>query len=123
VAPVPGTTFGVALVEVQSTASGPAVASLVTGVISILLSLVVLLFASTAGPAVAGAFAILTLLVGAASVGLAAAGLRRIRRSAAWGPARGRGVAIAGMACGAVGLAGTVLIMLVDLAATAGGGA
>jgi hypothetical protein len=123
VAPVPGTAFGVALVEVRSTASGPAVASLVSGVISILLSLVVLYFASADGPAVAGAFAILTLLVSAASVGLAGAGLRRIRRSAPWGAARGRGIAVAGMACGAVGFAGTVLIMLVDLVANATGGA
>jgi hypothetical protein len=119
---VPGTAFGVALVEVQSTTSGPAVASLVTGAISILLSLIVLYFASADGPAVAGAFAILTLVVSAASVGLAAAGLYRIRRSAAWGTARGRGVAIVGMACGAVGFAGTVLIMLVDLAANAASG-
>lgn len=121
VAPVPGTAFGVALVEVRATTSGPAVGSLVTGIFSIVLALVVLLFDAAWGAAVAGAFALLTLLVGAAGVALGLVALRYIRRSVAWGPARGRGVAIAGLACAAVGLVSTVMIMLVALAMTASG--
>jgi hypothetical protein len=120
VAPVAGTPFGVALVEVRPTASGPAVASLVAGMGSILVATVVILFAAAGaadgwGPAVAGAFAALAAMVGAAAVGLGGAGLRRMRASAPWGPTRGRGVAIAGLGCGAVGLAITVLTMVIAL--------
>jgi hypothetical protein len=118
---VPGAAFGVALVEVRATTSGPAVGSLVTGIVSIPLALAVLLFDANWGPAVAGAFALLTLLVSGAGLGLALVALRHIRRSVAWGPARGRGVAIAGLACAAVGLVGTVMIMAVALAVTATG--
>jgi hypothetical protein len=120
VAPVVGTPFGVALVEVRPTSSGPAVASLVAGIGSILVGFVVILFAATGaeqgwGPAVAGAFAVLAAMVGVAAVGLALAGLRRIRSSRPWGPIRGRGVAISGLVCGAVGLAITALTMLAAL--------
>jgi hypothetical protein len=120
VAPVVGTPFGVALVEVRSTTSGPAVASLVAGIGSILVSTVVIAFAASGaaagwGPAVAGAFAALAAMVGVAALGLAAAGLRRIGVSAAWGPTRGRGVAITGLICGGVGLAITALTMVIAL--------
>jgi hypothetical protein len=120
---VAGTSFGVALVEVRPTTSGPAVASLVAGIGSILISTVVIMFAASGaaagwGPAVAGAFAALAAMVGAASVGLGGAGLRRIRLSAAWGPTRGRGVAISGLISGAVGLAITALTMLAALLTT-----
>jgi hypothetical protein len=47
--------------------------------------------------------------------------LRQIRRSVAWGPARGRGVAIAGLTCAVVGLVGTLMIMAIALAVTASG--
>jgi hypothetical protein len=114
----------VALVEVRATASGPAVASLVAGIASILVSTVVIAFAALGsapgwGPAVAGAFAALATMVGVAAVGLATTGLRRIRASAAWGPTRGRGVGIAGLACGAVGLAITALTMLLAIVGAA----
>jgi hypothetical protein len=120
VAPVVGTPFGVALVEVRPTTSGPAVASLVAGIGSVLVGFVVILFAATGaeqgwGPAVAGAFAALATMVGVAAIGLAVAGLRRIRASAAWGPIRGRGVAIAGLVCAAVGIVITALTMLAAL--------
>ncbi len=125
VAPVPGTHYGVVLVEVRPTASGPAVASLVAGIASIIVSTVVLMFASAGaadgwGPAVAGAFAALAAMLGAAAVGLATAGLRGIRASAAWGPTRGRGVGIAGLICGVIGLGVTALTMLIAVAAAAG---
>jgi len=121
VAPVPGTPFAVALVEVRPTINGPSVASLVAGIGSILVSTVVLLFAAVGaaegwGPAVAGAFAVLATVVGVAAVGLGATGLRRIRASAAWGPTVGRGAAVTGLVCAAVGLVITVVTMAVSLA-------
>lgn len=122
VAPVPGTPFAVALVEVRPTINGPSVASLAAGIGSILVSLVVLLFAAVGasegwGPAVAGAFAVLATVAGVAGVGLGTTGLRRIRASAAWGPTVGRGAAIAGLVCAGIGLIVTALTMLVALAA------
>jgi hypothetical protein len=54
-------------------------------------------------------------MIGAAAIGLAGVGLRRIRGSAPWGPIRGRGVAISGLVCGVVGLAITALTMLAAL--------
>lgn len=121
VAPVAETPFGVALVEVRPTTSGPAIASLVAGIASILVSLVVIIVAAAGaaegwGPAVAGAFAALATMAGVAAVGLGATGLRRIRASVPWGPSRGRGVAISGVVCGALGLAITALTMLAAIA-------
>jgi hypothetical protein len=121
IAAVPGTPFGVAVVEIRPTVSGPAVASLVAGIGAILVSTVVILFAALGaadgwGTAVAGAFAVLGTVVGVAAAGLGGAGLRRIRTSAAWGPTKGRGVAVTGLVCGVAGLVITVLTMLVSLA-------
>jgi hypothetical protein len=117
VAPVADSPFAVALVEVRPTASGPAAASLVAGIASILVAFVVGFFAAVGGRAgwgapVAGAFALLAAVLCAAAVGLSRAGRRRIRASVAWGPTVGRGVAIAGQVCGLVGLGITAVIML-----------
>ena len=62
--PVPGTDFGLAYINVPPTLSGQAVGSLVAGVASILVSLVVACFGVTGardgwGPLVGGAFAVL----------------------------------------------------------------
>lgn len=121
ITPIPGTPYAVALVEVRPTVSGPSVASLVAGIASIAVSLVVVLFAALGaadgwGPAVAGAFAVLGTVAGVAALGLGAAGLRRIKTSAAWGATVGRGAAIAGLACAGVGLVITVVTMLAALA-------
>ena len=120
VAPVAGTSFGVALVEVRPTASGPAIASLVAGLGSVLVSTAVIFFAAAGasdgwGPAVAGAFAALAVMIGGASVALGGVALRRIRSSAPWGPTQGRGVAVSGLVIGAFGLAITALTMLIAL--------
>lgn len=120
VAPVPGTPFAVALVGVRPTINGPSVASFVAGIAAILVSLAVLFFAAVGaadgwGPGVAGAFAVLATAAGGASVGLGVTGLRRIRASVAWGPTMGRWAAIAGLACGAVGLTVTAVTMAVAL--------
>ena len=78
------------MVEVAPTASGPSAASLVAGIGSILVSLVVACFAAVGaqdgwGPIVAGAFAVLAGLIGVAAVVLGVLGLRQIRRAGAGG--------------------------------------
>jgi hypothetical protein len=122
---VPGTPFGVAIVGVSPITSGPATASLVAGVGSILVSLVVGCFAGLGakagwGPMVTGAFAVLAGLAALAAIGLGRAGLRQVSRSrsahASRGIIIGRGLALSGIACGAVGLTLTVLSFLAAVA-------
>jgi hypothetical protein len=93
----------------------------VVGIAAILVSLVVVCFALLGanagwGPPVAGAFAVLAGLTSAAAIWLCSTGLRRINRSVGWGAVRGRGLAIAGMICGLVALAITVLVMAAAVA-------
>jgi len=112
---VAGTPFGLAIVGVPPTASGPSAASLVAGVGSILVSLVVGCFGAIGaqdgwGPTVSGAFAVLAALVGLASVTLGAVGLRQIRQ-AGKDHLTGRGTAIAGIVCGVLGLLLTLAAM------------
>ncbi len=114
--PIPGTPFGVAVVEVAPTTSGPATASLVAGVASILIALVVGCFGTLGagdgwGPTVAGAFAVLATFLGVAGLVLGRAGLRQIRRTAGWGGVTGRGLAITGVVCATVGLLFTAIAM------------
>lgn len=127
---VPGTPFGLAIVGVSPTTSGPATASLVTGVGSILVSFVVGCFAAGGaqagwGPMVAGAFAVLAGLAALAALGLARAGLRQIKRArmtpGGRGAVTGRGLAISGIVCGAVGLTLTILSLLGSFALAAAG--
>lgn len=120
---VPGSAYGVAIVGVAPTTSGPAVASLVTGVGSILISFVVVCFGAVGanggwGPVVAGAFAALAGLVGVAALVLGQLGYRQVRRSVEWGASKGRGLALTGMVCGGVGLVLTVagVVMAIMLA-------
>ena len=115
---MPGTPFGVAIVEVRPTTSGPASASLVVGIASILVASVVGCFAQVGadrgwGATVAGAFAVLSGLSGLAAIWLCWTALARARRSVGWGAIRGRGMAIAGLVCGLVGLVLSGIIMLV----------
>jgi hypothetical protein len=119
---VPGTPFGVAVVEVRPTTSGPASASLVAGIASILVALIVGCFAVVGaeqgwGALVAGAFAALSATASVAAIWLCRIALTRVRRSVVWGPTRGRGLAIAGLVCGLVGLTLSVLVILVALLA------
>jgi hypothetical protein len=104
---VAGTPFGLALVPVASTCSGPAAASAVTGSGSIVGSLVVACFAALGaeagwGPMVAGAFAVLAAFAGVAALALGWVALGQIGRAA--GSVRGRALAIIGLSCGGVGL-------------------
>lgn len=115
VEPVPGTGYSLVIFGPPPATSGPAVGALVAGVASILVSLVVACFGlvdatgSTErglGALIGGAFAVLTGFLGAAGIGLGLASLRQSRpyRQPAGGGVRGRGMAIAGIACGGVGI-------------------
>jgi hypothetical protein len=122
VEPVPGTSFGVAYLDVPAATSGTAVSSLVTGIASILVSFVVTCFGLAGASAgwggwVAGAFAVLAILLGLAAIGLGLAGLRQVRRARERGTIRvgGRGLAITGLACGGSGIAITVLALVATL--------
>jgi hypothetical protein len=122
VEPVPGTEFGLAYVPVAPTSSGLAIGSLVAGIGSIAVALVVGCFglvggAAGWGPLVSGAFAVLAALLGLGSVGIGLVSLRQIK--AARGRITGRGVAVAGISCGGSGVLLTVIGMFVALAALA----
>jgi hypothetical protein len=68
---------------------------------------------------VSGAFAILATLLGLAALALARTGLRQIRRAVPPGGATGRGLAMAGLICGAVGVFLTLASFVASLALTA----
>lgn len=107
---VPGTPFGVVHLDVPPVTSGLAIGSLVTGIASILVSLLVLCF-GVAGPNyggawAAGAFTVLGAIAGTAAVVAGLLARRQIRRPAPPPAVRftGRGLAVAGLSCGGVGL-------------------
>ena len=123
VEPVPGTEFGLVYLPVPPTPSGMAIGSLVAGLTSILVSLVVACFgfagaADGWGPGVAGAFAALAAFIGLAAIGLGVSGARQIRRAA--GAITGRGMAIAGISTGGSGVALTATAILLAVLITAG---
>jgi hypothetical protein len=124
VEPVPGTEFALVQIKVAPITSGLATGSLIAGVAAILVSTLVLCFGLLGlsegwGAVVAGAFALLGMLVGGGSVGLGLAARRQIRRSGQDGRVRfvGRGLATAGLSCGAAGLgiAALTLVLVVVL--------
>jgi hypothetical protein len=123
--PVPGTEFALVQLRVEPLTSGLAIGSLLAGIAAILVSLLVFCFGLTGaqagwGALVAGAFTLLSVIggVGAIVVGLVAR--RQIRRSGGSGQVRftGRGIAAAGISCGAAGagisLAALVLAMVLQ---------
>lgn len=105
--------------------SGLAVGSLVAGIVSVLVSLLVvcvgLVGAEGDGAWAAGAFTVLGALTGAGAVGAGLFGLRQIRRPMPPPAVRfaGRGLAWAGVSCGGAGLllnlGGLGLALLVGL--------
>ncbi|MEW2381153.1 hypothetical protein AB0873_03525 [Micromonospora sp. NPDC047707] len=123
---MPGTPFGVVHIDVPPVASGLAVGSLVAGIVSILVSLLVICFGAVGpdrdGVWAAGAFTVLGVLTGAGAVGAGLLAIRQIRRPAAPPAVRftGRGLAISGVSCGGAGLLlsllGLGLALLVSLA-------
>lgn len=119
---VPGTNFGLVHLDVPPVTSGLAIGALVAGIASVLVSFVVGCFGLAGaqdgwGAWVAGAFAMIAALAGGAAIGLGLLGLRQIRRTAPPPAIRftGRGLAIAGIACGAVGLGLTLLGLAVSV--------
>ncbi|MFY1635879.1 hypothetical protein ACN27F_21830 [Solwaraspora sp. WMMB335] len=113
---VPGTSFGLVHLEVPPVVSGLAVGALVAGVISVLVSVLVGCFGAIGfedswGGWVAGAFTLLSGAFGGGAVVLGWLGLRQVRQAAPPPAVRftGRGIAIAGISCGAAGLAFTLL--------------
>ncbi len=109
---VPGTEFGIAFMRVPAAVSGPAVGGLVAGIAAILVALFsgCIGAAASAGVLAGGAFAILALVAGSAGVGLGTVGLRQVRRGGA--RTTGRGMAVAGIVCGGVGILLAALAML-----------
>ena len=134
VEPVPGTPYGLAIFGAPTALSGPAIGALVAGIAAILVSFVVLCFGLAGagegwGAAVGGAFAILAGFLGFAGVGLGIVGVRQVRASGpvpGAGPSgvggapatsiRGRGLAIAGLVCGASAVGLTLLSFAAVLA-------
>ncbi|WP_091654263.1 hypothetical protein [Micromonospora pallida] len=113
---VPGTPFGVAHLEVPPVTSGLAVGSLVAGIVSVLVALLVGCFglagaAGGWGAWAAGAFTLLGALTGAGALVAGLLGARQVRRPAPPPAVRftGRGLAVAGISCGATGLALSLL--------------
>lgn len=112
VEPIPGTEFGLAYAALPPVTSGQAVGALVAGIASILVSLVTICFglagaAGGWGALVAGAFAILATLLGAAAISVGVFARRVIRGS--YGAISGAGMATAGLVCGIVGTSLAVL--------------
>lgn len=119
---VPGTPFGMVYLKVPPITSGLAVGSLVAGIASVLVSMIVACFGFLGaeegwGAWAAGAFAVFSGLAGVAGIGLGELGRRQIRRTAAPPAVRftGRGLALAGLISGGTGLALTVLAFFAAL--------
>jgi hypothetical protein len=115
---VPGTPFALAYLDVPRSTSGPAIGALVAGLGSLAGSTLVGCFGALGtrhdvGALVGGAFAVSAGLLGAAGIVLGVLGLRQIRATGA----RGRGLAISGIICGAAGLTLTALAMIALLLA------
>ncbi|MBV1849817.1 hypothetical protein KUA19_06695 [Catellatospora sp. NEAU-YM18] len=108
---VPGTPYAVAVLPAPSSSSGVAIGALVAGIASVLVSSVVWCLGVVGGQAgwgalVAGAFTVLSVLLGAAAVVLGLVARRQIRATAATGQARltGGALALSGLICGAAGI-------------------
>lgn len=119
---VPGTEFGLVRLKVVPLTSGLAVGAMIAGIASIMVAVLVLCFgvmgASAGwGGVVAGAFALLGVLVGAGAMAVGFAARRQIDRSGREGRVQftGRGAALAGIFCGGAGAGISVLALLLAL--------
>lgn len=115
---VAGTEYGLVQLDVPAASSGLATGALIAGIASLGVSVLVLCFGTVGagdgwGGWVAGAFTVLAVLAGGGAVALGMVARRQIRRSGTAGRMRftGRGIAVAGIACGATG-AGIALLSL-----------
>ncbi|MEU1589243.1 hypothetical protein [Micromonospora sp. NPDC005710] len=106
---VSGTPFGVVHLDVAPVTSGLAIGALVAGIASVLVSLLVICFGvafrNDGGAWASGAFAALGVLAGGAAVVVGLLARRQIRRPVASSAVQftGRGLAMAGIGCGAAG--------------------
>lgn len=119
---VQGTPFGVAYPLVPSTPSGPSIGSLVSGIASVLVGLLVTCLGLGGaqdgwGPAAAGAFTALSVFLGLGGIGLGTFGVRQIRRAGR--AVSGRGMAITGLVLGSVGAGIAILSLLLAFVAAA----
>ncbi|MGK5680757.1 hypothetical protein [Actinoplanes sp. URMC 104] len=115
---LPGTEFGLVQLRVEPITSGLAIGSLIAGIGSILVSLLVLCFGVAGssggwGGWVSGAFTLLSVAAGGGAVALGLVSRRQVRRSGRTGQVRftGAGLGMAGIICGAAG-AGIALLSL-----------
>jgi hypothetical protein len=115
---LPGTEFGLVQLRVMPITSGLAIGSLLAGIGSILVAVLVLCFGVWGakggwGGWVSGAFTVLSVVVGAGAIGLGLVSRRQIRRSGHTGQVRftGGGMAVGGLICGCAG-AGIALLSL-----------
>ncbi len=120
--PVAGTGYALVQLQVPAVTSGLATGALIAGIASILVSVLVLCFGTVGagegwGGWVAGAFTLLAVLAGGGAVAVGLVAVRQIRRSGAEGRLRfsGRGAAVAGISCGAVGAGIALLSLLLTL--------
>jgi hypothetical protein len=123
VEPLPGTEFALVQLQVSPSTSGLAVGSMIAGIGSILISLLVLCFGTIGsgegwGGWVAGAFTLLAVLIGGGAIVLGLVAKRQIRRSGHDGRLRfvGGGQATAGISCGAAGAGIALLCLVLSLA-------
>jgi hypothetical protein len=112
---VQGTPFGVAYPLVQATPSGPAIGSLVAGIVSIFVGLAVTCLGLAGGPegwgpVAGGAFTVLSVFLGLGAVGLGVFAMRQVRRAGRL--VSGRGMAITGVVLGSTGAGIGVLSLL-----------
>lgn len=114
--------YALAILAPPEATSGPAVGSLVAGIAGIVVALAGSCLGLVGAPegwglGVSGAFAVLAGWLGLAGIGLGLVGIRQTARSrdAATVRPTGRGVAVGGLACGAV----TALVTVCGVAATA----
>ncbi|MFY1596544.1 hypothetical protein [Micromonospora sp. WMMD737] len=111
--------------DVPPVTSGLAVGSLVAGIVSTLVALLVVCVGAVGGVGGAwasGAFTVLGVLAGAGAVVAGLLGIRQIRRPAAPPAVRftGRGLAVAGVSCGGAGLLFSLLGLGLALLLTLG---
>ena len=134
VEPVPGTPYGLAIYGAPTATSGPAIGALVTGIAAVTVSFVVLCLGLAGvqdgwGAPVSGALAILATFLGVGAIGLGVVGVRHTGgRTPATGVAptgvesppvaaiRGRGLAVAGIICGATAVGLTLVSFAAVLA-------
>jgi hypothetical protein len=124
VQPVPGTPFGLAILGTKPITTGLASGSLIAGIAALLVSLIAGCFGLVGarggwGGLAAGAFAVLSGLLAVGAMVLGLLGMRQIRRSSAL---TGKGLAISGLACGAVALVLTVVAVISAIVLSAGQG-